>query len=133
LEELDRWQGEQKRYSLALADQIAKPYLEYLKMTNKVISLEIVGSYRRRKETVGDIDILATCKQGTDMMDRFSEYENVKIILSKGKTRSTVILESGIQVDLRVVSQVAFGAAMHYFPDPKPVTLPVEKSRLINN
>ena len=119
LEELDRWQGEQKRYSLALADQIAKPYLEYLKMTKNVISLEIVGSYRRRKETVGDIDILATCKRGNDMMDRFSEYEDVEKILSKGKTRSTVMLKSGIQVDLRVVPQVAFGAAMHYFTGSK--------------
>ncbi|MFO8055258.1 MAG: DNA polymerase/3'-5' exonuclease PolX [Bacteroidales bacterium] len=119
LEELDRWQGEQKRSRLSVADQMIKPYFEYLKGVKKVKSLEIVGSYRRRKETVGDIDILATCKRGCNIMEHFTAYEDVGKVLSKGKTRSTVILKSGLQVDLRVVSQVAFGAAMHYFTGSK--------------
>ncbi|MGM0689062.1 MAG: DNA polymerase/3'-5' exonuclease PolX [Bacillota bacterium] len=119
LEELDRWHGEQKRYSLSVADQMIKPYYEYLKEVKKVKSLEIVGSYRRRKETVGDIDILATGKHGCNIMELFITYEDVGKVLSKGNTRSTVILKSGLQVDLRVVPQVAFGAAMHYFTGSK--------------
>jgi DNA polymerase (family X) len=119
LEELERWQSEQKRYGLAVAEQMAGPFFEYLKRTKKVKSLEIVGSYRRRKETVGDIDILVTCKRGCNIIERFTEYEDVEKVLSEGETRSTVVLQSGLQVDLRVVPQVAFGAALHYFTGSK--------------
>ncbi len=119
LQQLKRRRGEQKRYKLDVAEQMANPYLEYLKEDKKVKSIEIAGSFRRRKETVGDIDILATCKRGCTIMDRFTEYEDVEKIVSKGNTRSTVILKTGLQVDLRVVPHVVFGAAMHYFTGSK--------------
>jgi DNA polymerase (family 10) len=96
-----------------------KPYVEHLKVDDKVKSIEIAGSYRRRVETVGDIDILASCKGGCNIMDRFTGYEDVEKVVSKGETRSTVILKTGLQVDLRVVPQAAFGAALHYFTGSK--------------
>lgn len=119
LEELERRQGEHKRFKLSVAEQMIKPYVEHLKGDDKVKSIEIAGSYRRRKETVGDIDILASCKRGCNIMDRFTGYEDVEKVVSKGETRSTVILKTGLQVDLRVVPQVAFGAALHYFTGSK--------------
>ncbi len=119
LEELERRQGEQKRFILSVAEQTIMPYLDYLEKDKKVKSIEIAGSYRRRKETVGDIDILATCKRGCHIMDRFAGYDDVDKVVSKGETRSTVILKTGLQVDLRVVPQVAFGAALHYFTGSK--------------
>ncbi len=119
LEELERRQGDQKRFKLSVAEQMIKPYLKYLKCDDKVKSIEIAGSYRRRKETVGDIDILASCRRGCNIMDRFTGYEDVEKVVSKGENRSSVILKTGLQVDLRVVPQAAFGAALHYFTGSK--------------
>ncbi|MFO7867178.1 MAG: DNA polymerase/3'-5' exonuclease PolX [Candidatus Aminicenantes bacterium] len=121
LEELERQEDEQehKRFKLSAAEQMVKPYLEHLKGDKKAKAVEIAGSFRRRKETVGDIDILAVCKRGCRIMDRFTGYEDVKKVVSKGGTRSTVLLKSGLQVDLRVVPQAAFGAALHYFTGSK--------------
>ena len=133
LEELDRRQDDHQRYKLSTAEQMVIPYIDYLKKDKKIKSLEIAGSLRRRKETVGDIDILATCKRGCKVMDRFTEYEDVKKVLSKGDTRSSVILKSGIQVDFRVVPQVAFGAAMHYFTGSKQHNIAVRKIAVKKN
>ncbi len=79
----------------------------------------VAGSYRRRRETVGDLDILVTCRKDSPVMDAFVGYEDVEEVVSKGKTRSTVRLRSDFQVDLRVVPQVSYGAALHYFTGSK--------------
>ena len=76
---------------------------------------------RRRKETIGDIDLLASTK-GKDpekVMDHFVKYKDVMRKLAKGSTKSMVLLESGMQVDLRVVDDDVFGAALHYFTGSK--------------
>jgi DNA polymerase (family 10) len=104
-----------------------------LKKDKKIKSLEIAGSLRRRKETVGAIDILATCKRGCEIIDQFTEYEDVEKVISKGETRSSVVLKSGLQVDLRVVPQVAFGAAMHYFTGSKQHNIAVRKISVKKN
>jgi len=87
----------------------------------------VAGSYRRRKETVGDLDILITAKKGASVMDRFTDYDEVEEIVSKGKTRSTVRLRSGLSVDLRVVPQVSYGAALHYFTGSKAHNIAIRK------
>ncbi|MFO7979386.1 MAG: DNA polymerase/3'-5' exonuclease PolX [Candidatus Aminicenantes bacterium] len=133
LEELERRQGDHERYKLSTAEQMVNPYIDYLKNEKKLKSLKIAGSFRRRKETVGDIDILATCKRGCKVMERFTEYEDVEKVISKGETRSSVILKSGLQVDLRVVPQVAFGAAMHYFTGSKEHNIVVRKIAVKKN
>ena len=79
---------------------------------NKVI---VAGSYRRAKETVGDLDILVTARKDSPVMDRFVQYEDVVKVLTSGSTRSSVILRTGLQVDLRLVKNVSFGAALQYF------------------
>jgi DNA polymerase (family 10) len=87
-------------------------YLQELPGVNQVV---VAGSYRRSEETVGDLDILVTARKGSPVMDRFVEYEDVYKILSKGTTRSSVVLRTGLQVDLRLVEQKSFGAALQYF------------------
>ncbi|MFW6140433.1 MAG: DNA polymerase/3'-5' exonuclease PolX [Acidobacteriota bacterium] len=133
LEELKRRRVDRKRYKLSTAEQMVNPYIDYLKEDKKVKSIEIAGSFRRRKETVGDIDILATCQRGCRIIDRFAEYEDVEKVVSKGETRSTVTLKTGLQVDLRVVPQVAFGAAMHYFTGSKEHNIAVRKIAVKKN
>jgi DNA polymerase (family X) len=81
--------------------------------------VEAAGSYRRRKETVGDLDILATGEDGKRIIERFVEYEDVEEVVSQGETRSTVRLRRGLQVDLRVVAQESYGAALLYFTGSK--------------
>ena len=99
----------------------AENYIEHMKKCKEISRVEYAGSLRRRRETIGDVDLLATIK-GKDpekVMDHFVKYEEVMKKLAKGKTKSMVLLESGIQVDLRVVDDDVFGAAMHYFTGSK--------------
>jgi len=128
LEEAERLEGEQEqRMPLIEAEQRADPLLKYLKESSGVKKIEVAGSYRRRKETVGDLDILAACRQDSDIMDRFVDFEDVVKTISHGKTKSSVVLRGGLQVDLRVVPKVAFGAAMHYFTGSKAHNIAIRK------
>ena len=74
---------------------------------------------RRKKETIGDLDILASSKKPNDVMDYFVEYSEVKRVLLKGSTKTSVLLNDDVQVDLRVVSDKSFGAALQYFTGSK--------------
>lgn len=127
IERMEKRTEKKERIKLSIMEQIAEPLFEYLTKQKGVKNLEIAGSYRRRKETVGDLDILATCKKSSKAMDRFVEYEDVEKVLSKGKTRSSVVLRSGIQVDFRVVPQVSYGAALHYFTGSKEHNIAIRK------
>ena len=129
LEEVKRFEGEQgkRRIKLIEAEERAEPLADYLKKEKGVKDIVVAGSYRRRKETVGDLDILVTCKKGSDLMERLVKYDDVTQVVSKGKTRSTVILRSGLQVDVRVVPQVSYGAALHYFTGSKAHNIAVRK------
>jgi len=126
-----------ERVKLAVAAEIAEPLLEYLAKTPGVKHACIAGSYRRRQETVGDLDILVTGKADCPVMDRFTSYEDVERVMAQGKTRATVILRNGFQVDLRLVPEVSFGSALHYFTGSKAHniavrTLGVERGLKIN-
>ncbi len=136
LDSLKRWEergGEQKRILLSEAEQIAAPLLEYISKQKKVKKAEIAGSYRRRKETVGDLDILVTCKRGCNVMDRFVSYEDVDEVIARGKTKSTVLLRTGFQVDLRVMPAVGYGAAMVYFTGSKAHNIRLRKMGVKRN
>jgi len=119
LQEIQRRAERQKRPVLAVAERLAEPLLDYLKAVEGVRRAIIAGSYRRRQETVGDIDILVTCARGSPVIDHFVAYEDVDDVIAKGDTRSTVVLRGGLQVDLRVVPDVSYGAALHYFTGSK--------------
>lgn len=115
------------RMRLADAEQVARPLLAHLKAAPGIEQLVIAGSYRRRMETVGDIDILVTARKAAPVMDRFSSYEDVVEITSKGRTRASVRLRSGLAVDLRVVPQSSFGAALYYFTGSKQHSIAVRR------
>jgi DNA polymerase (family 10) len=117
----------QRRFRLDVAEDFAKPLLEHLKRADGVKQAVIAGSYRRRKDTVGDLDILVAADKGSDVMHRFIDYDEVEEILAHGPTRGTVLLRSGLQVDLRVVPEASYGAALHYFTGSKPHNIAVRK------
>jgi len=108
-----------KRYKLSDAQQIADALVEYLEGVPRVIRVAVAGSYRRRKETVGDLDILVACHADAPVIARFVSYEDVDEVLAKGGTRAAVKLKSGMQVDLRVVPERSYGAALVYFTGSK--------------
>ena len=107
------------RFRLSLALAYAEPLVAYLKKIPGVIQVEPAGSLRRWKDTIGDVDILVTCKKDAPVMDRFVKYPDVKEIIAKGDTKSTAILKSGLQVDVRVLDEKSFGAALQYFTGSK--------------
>ncbi len=109
----------ESRMRLSVAEQIAEPLAEYLRACGGVKQVTVAGSYRRRKESVGDLDFVVTAKRGANVMRHFTSYADVAEVVSSGATRSTVRLRSGLQVDLRLVPQVSYGAALHYFTGSK--------------
>lgn len=108
-----------ERFKRAVAEQIVTPLFEELKKARGVEEIAIAGSYRRRAETVGDVDILAAAEKSQDVMDKFVHYDDVSKVLAEGDTKSSVLLRGGLQVDLRVVPLESWGAALHYFTGSK--------------
>jgi DNA polymerase (family 10) len=119
LEDLDKRDGEQQRTLLAVAEEFTDPLVEYLREEDAVERVETAGSYRRRKETVGDLDILVISDQGEKVAEHFVNFEDVEEVVSQGETRASVVLRSGLQVDLRVVPRESYGAALMYFTGSK--------------
>jgi len=106
-----------RRIVLHEAEQYARALVEYLKAGGGIQEIDVAGSFRRRKETIGDLDIVVTCAPATApaVIERFGKFGDVTQVASQGDTRSTVRLSGGLQVDLRVVDPGCFGAAMQYF------------------
>jgi DNA polymerase (family 10) len=117
----------ERRMKLADAEEIAEPLAEYLRKAPGVKELAVAGSYRRRRETVGDLDIVVSAIRGTRVMDRFVHYEDVTEVVSQGTTRATVRLHDGLQVDLRVVPPASYGAALYYFTGSKAHNIAVRR------
>ena len=127
LREAERADHQEKRFKLVTVEEQVISLEENLNKVKGVKNITMAGSYRRRKETVGDLDILATCEKSSRVMDRFTQYEDVVQVIAKGKSRSSVVLRSGLQVDLRVVPQVSYGAALHYFIGSKGHNIAIRK------
>ncbi len=110
------------RTRIGEADAVIGPLLARLRAVKGVRCVEVAGSYRRRRESIGDIDLLAvpSSKAGaTEITREFVGYPEVSEVLGSGETRSSVRLANGIQVDLRVIEEGAFGAALVYFTGSK--------------
>src|SRR6185503_659879 len=89
--------------------------------------IEVAGSFRRRRETIGDLDILVTSPTPEQVMARFTEYPDVKRVVSRGPTRATVRLSGGLQVDLRAVEPDAYGSALQYFTGSQAHSIELRK------
>ena len=111
--------AEAPRVQRAVAIPYAEALVAYLEQSSGVSRVIAAGSYRRGLETIGDLDILVTAPAGRTVMDRFVAYQEVRDVLAHGATKSSVRLQSGLQVDLRVVPQESYGAALLYFTGSK--------------
>jgi DNA polymerase (family 10) len=107
------------RVLLYIAYANGSSYIEYLKKCKKIDNLSVAGSLRRMKETIGDLDILASSEYPDDVMEYFVKYHDVQNVLMKGSTKTSVLLNDTLQVDLRVVKQESYGAALQYFTGSK--------------
>ena len=101
------------------ADKIAQELLAHLRGCPGVEQLEVAGSYRRGRETIGDLDLLAVADDEQAIMDRLQEFSGVADVIGRGETKLSVRLATGLQVDLRVVPAESFGAALQYFTGSK--------------
>ena len=100
---------------LPIANEIARRLKERIPVGRLVIA----GSIRRWKDTIGDVDVLATAKDPKAVMNAFTHLPNVRDVLMQGPTKSSVIIDEGLQVDLRVIEEQSFGAALAYFTGSK--------------
>ncbi len=116
-----------ERYKLTVAAQYAEALESYLAKTPGVQKVTVCGSFRRMRETVGDLDILVAARKGGAVMERFTRYDEVKTVLAHGETRSSARLKSGLQVDLRLVPTESYGAALHYFTGSKAHNIAVRR------
>jgi len=107
--------GRQQRFLRADVKPHVEALVKFLSKVAGVARVEVAGSYRRARETVGDLDVLVSAADGSPVMQRFADYEAVKNVLSRGTTRASVVLDCGLQVDLRLVPAASFGAAWQYF------------------
>jgi len=117
----------EKRFKIAAVEPTVDSLIDFLKQVPGVIDALAAGSYRRRRETVGDLDILVTARKSSPVMKRLPEYDEVAEVLSSGPTRAGVLLRSGLQVDVRLVAQSSFGAALQYFTGSKDHNIAIRR------
>jgi len=123
LKALGEYDRHQERMLMSDALHAAGNIIAHLEKCPGVTRAQYAGSLRRMKETIGDIDILAAAKNpvkdGPAIMDCFLKYHEVKSVIAHGETKSSVLLHSGVQSDLRVLDEKVYGAALHYFTGSK--------------
>ncbi|MDY6932365.1 MAG: DNA polymerase/3'-5' exonuclease PolX [Halobacteriota archaeon] len=118
LKGIDQYKRNNERIPLGIAIFYAESIIENLKATESIKEITYAGSLRRMKETIGDIDILASSLDPKSVMDAFTALKGITDVLALGKTKSSVIINK-VQVDLRVVEPDAYGAALQYFTGSK--------------
>ena len=129
LQAIEDYRSHQSRFLRADAVQYLRPLLEHLEGAEGIHRLEVAGSYRRGKETVGDIDLLAVveAEDAPAVMERFTSFAGVERVEMAGETRGSVVLRSGLPVDLRLLGRESWGAALHYFTGSKEHNVEIRK------
>jgi DNA polymerase (family 10) len=127
LQAVEAHASQTRRFKLAVAAQYADALCAFLQAVPGVDQVTVAGSFRRMRETVGDLDILVTAAADSPVMQRFTAYDEVAEVLSAGTTRASVILRSGLQVDLRVVDKKSYGAALCYFTGSKTHNIAIRR------
>lgn len=119
LKGIDSLRRNSGRMRLSEVDAVLTPLLAGLRAVPGVERLEVAGSYRRRRETVGDIDLLVVATDGRAISDALTGWPDVRQVLGQGETKTSVELGNGLQVDMRTVDAESFGAALLYFTGSK--------------
>lgn len=112
-------QSADERMTWANADQFAQSISDWLRECEGVEQLEVAGSYRRGKDTIGDLDFLVVSSRVEEVMDRFAAFPDSAAVIGRGPTKLSLRLTNGLQVDMRVVGAESFGAALLYFTGSK--------------
>jgi len=133
LESIQRYREYKERFLLGYILPIAKDIEEQLSNQEEVKRINIAGSIRRRKETIGDVDILVVSSDSNKVMDFFTNLPHVERIVSKGSTKSTIIVSENLHIDLRVIETESFGSALQYFTGSKSHNIKLRKIALDNN
>ena len=108
------------RFQIHETERLIAGVLEHMQAAPGVGRIEVAGSLRRRKETIGDVDILAELEgDGTPVVDHFVSFSGAERVEGAGNTKGSIVLHSGLQVDLRVIPSRSFGAALQYFSGSK--------------
>ena len=119
LKAIEEYRSRTDRFLLGEVLPIITGILNYMRDSKEVRMVEVAGSARRRKETVGDLDVLVSSLEPQPVSDYFIAMPPVERILAHGPTKSTVVLENKLQVDLRVIPPESYGAALQYFTGSK--------------
>jgi DNA polymerase (family 10) len=108
-----------ERMYWAHADEIVQELLAHMRKLNGIRQMEVAGSYRRGRETIGDIDLLVDAEDANAVMDHLGRFEELATVIGRGDTKMSIRLGRGLQIDLRVVPDKSFGAALQYFTGSK--------------
>lgn len=127
LKAVDELQASERRLYLADAQCYADAITTHLRRLSNVDKVEVAGSFRRRKETVGDLDVLVCGGRVHEIMDHMEQLDAVAEVLARGETKMTLRLKSGLQVDVRVVPPRSYGAALVYFTGSKQHNIELRK------
>jgi DNA polymerase (family 10) len=127
IEEIGKHRTSEQRWKISTAADFADTLRAFMERCPGIMHVVLAGSYRRCKDTVGDLDILVTCGKGKSAVDHFISYDEIAEVTAQGPTRASVVLRAGIQVDLRVVPQESYGAALHYFTGSKAHNIHIRK------
>lgn len=120
LQSIERHRKRTGRFRLDEVEKLIGGLLAHMENAPRLERLEVTGSFRRRKETVGDVDLLAQADgDGTPIVEHFVGYGGASRAEAAGPTKGSIVLGSGLQVDLRVVPARSFGAALVYFTGSK--------------
>ena len=122
---IDQDKAHVARVPLVEAEAYVRPLVEKLRAMPEAEQVDVAGSFRRRRETLGDVDILVASSHAPAVAEAFLGDNDVKQVLARGETKCSVILRSGLQVDLRIVPRSSYGAALHYFTGSKPHNIAV--------
>jgi DNA polymerase (family 10) len=108
-----------ERMYWAHADEIVQQLLAHMREVKGIRQIEAAGSYRRGRETIGDIDLLVDADDPKAAMDQLGKFEEMATVVGRGDTKMSIRLGGGLQIDLRVVPTKSFGAALQYFTGSK--------------
>jgi len=119
LKGIEFYKSSGQRFILGFIEPLVMEIKDFLQSFKEVKKIEIAGSFRRRKETIGDIDILVASKEPEKVVEKFLKMKNIAYVYAKGDTKCSVKLENGLDVDLRIIDNKSFGAALMYFTGSK--------------